>query len=91
MGSNRKKSAKWLLNVVFVGFCLLLLLFLYLAPEETTTPLPHDDIHGPFHLIESKKEADKHCVECHHETGSSPLPDDHPPPFRCLFCHKRNR
>ncbi|PID41392.1 MAG: hypothetical protein CR981_03455 [Proteobacteria bacterium] len=79
-----------LLNICFAVLSLALLLFLLQAPEETTSPLPDDQIHARFHLIRSKREADKHCASCHSENGESPLPDGHPPPFRCLFCHKRN-
>lgn len=90
MGNNIKTNRKLFINTAFVLFCLSLLLFLYLAPEETTAPLPGDGVHEKFHLIESKKEADKLCVECHYEEGSVPLPEIHPPPYRCLFCHKRD-
>jgi hypothetical protein len=90
MGNNIKTNRKLFINTAFVLFCLSLLLFLYLAPEETTSPLPGDGVHEKFHLIESKKEADKLCVECHYEEGPAPLPEDHPPPYRCLFCHKRD-
>lgn len=83
-------SRKVMLNVLFLLFCILLLAFLFAAPEETTTPLPADEIHAQFQAIKSKKEADRLCVECHQENGSAPLADDHPPPYRCLFCHKRN-
>ena len=81
---------KHILNGAFILFCGAILLFLSRAPEETTTPLPRDDIHERFHQIKSKKEADALCVECHHQDRSAPLPDDHPPPYRCLFCHKRS-
>lgn len=90
MGNNIKTNRKLFINTAFVLFCLSLLLFLYLAPEETTSPLPGDGVHEKFHLIESKKEADKLCVECHYEEGPAPLSEDHPPPYRCLFCHKRD-
>ena len=79
---------KWL-NGGFVLACAGLLLFLYLAPEETTSPLPVDDLHQEFHAMESKKEADKLCAQCHSQGGESPLPENHPDPYRCLFCHKR--
>jgi hypothetical protein len=85
----KRPSKKVLINVLFLVICTLLLIFLYLAPEESTSRLPEDDIHAEFHLIESKKEADKHCVSCHGEGQDLPLPEDHPPPYRCLFCHKR--
>ena len=84
----KKKS---LINATFVLVCLSLLVFLYLAPEETTTRLPLDDTHRVFHQIASKKEADKLCVTCHAEDRQAPLPEEHPPPYRCLFCHKRNQ
>jgi hypothetical protein len=62
-----------------------------MAPKETTSPLPHDDIHNPFFAIESKKEAEKSCLSCHDQGQEAPLPDNHPPKYRCLFCHKRSR
>ena len=84
-GANKKI----LVNLSFVTVCAGLLLFLYLAPEETTTPLPEDDIHLEFHQIESKKAADALCIDCHSQEGGMELPDNHPDPYRCLFCHKR--
>lgn len=86
MGKNKRR----IINITFILFCFFLLLFLYFAPEETTSPLPTDELHEKFHLIKSKKEADSQCVACHNNAGESPLPEEHPPPFRCLFCHKRN-
>jgi len=79
---------KWL-NLAFLMTCAGLLVFLYLAPEETTSSLPKDETHLEFHHIASKKEAEKNCIGCHDEGGEAPLPDTHPDPFRCLFCHKR--
>lgn len=87
-----KKSSptrRKLFNLGFIVFSAGLLIVLYLAPEETTSPLPTDELHQKFHQIESKKEADKLCVQCHSQEGDSPLPEDHPDPYRCLFCHKR--
>lgn len=78
-----------LFNVAFAVVCSALLVFLYLAPEETTSHLPKDETHMEFHQIKSKKEADSMCIQCHSQDGDMPLPDDHPDPFRCLFCHKR--
>ncbi len=86
LGSSRAK----LINLAFFLVCVAILAFLLAAPEETTTPLPHDDIHEPFHAIADRKEAEASCLTCHGEDGEVPLPADHPPPFRCLFCHKRN-
>lgn len=84
-----KSSRRRLLNIGFVLLCAALLIFLYLAPEETTSPLPSDSIHQEFHAIKSKKAADALCSSCHGENGEVPLPPDHPDPYRCLFCHKR--
>ena len=86
---NSAKSSKKLVNVAFIALCAGLLIFLYLAPEETTSPLPKDETHLKFHQIQSKKEADKLCAECHAPNGDVPLPETHPDPYRCLFCHKR--
>ena len=86
---NISPTQKKLFNAGFAILCVGLLIFLYLAPEESTSPLPSDEIHQEFHQIKSKKEADKRCVECHSQDGEAPLPEDHPDPYRCLFCHKR--
>lgn len=86
---HRSTQKRTLINLVFIAGCLVLLLVLYLAPEETTTPLPEDEIHWEFHQIDSKKEADARCFDCHSTEGGMPLPDEHPDPYRCLFCHKR--
>lgn len=88
MKKKTPQNKKWI-NAGFVVLCAALLLFLYMAPEETTSPLPEDEIHLQFHQIKSKKEADKLCSACHSEDGEMPLPADHPDPYRCLFCHKR--
>jgi hypothetical protein len=82
----RKKS--WLLNLMFLLICGGILLFLYNAPPETTAKLPHDEIHNKYFDM-GKKEAEKECENCHKPTGDAPLPKDHPPKYRCLFCHKR--
>ena len=36
-----------------------------------------------------KKEAEQYCTECHGEDKMVPFPENHPPKYRCLFCHKR--
>ena len=67
-----------------------LLVFLAMAPEETTQPVPKDEIHQKFYDIvkaDGKKAAEKFCEDCHNE-DDMPLSEDHPPKFRCLFCHK---
>ena len=78
-----------IINSLFVILCGGILLFLYNAPEETTAFLPHDTNHSRFFEIKSKKEAEKTCVECHDTGKIAPLPESHPPKYRCLFCHKR--
>ncbi len=85
-----KKKRFRIVNFAFALLCLSVLLFLLLAPEETTTPLPVDEVHLPLHRIAAKKEAETQCRHCHRPTGEAPLSEDHPPPYRCLFCHKRD-
>lgn len=77
------------LNIVFILTCAAILLFLLKAPDESTSRLPLDDIHQQFQAGMGKKEAEQHCGRCHGPEGDSPLPEGHPPPYRCLFCHKR--
>ncbi len=75
-------------NIVFLILCGGLFLFLWRAPEESTARIPYDDIHQKFYTMK-KKTADKQCSSCHYEEGDAPLPEDHPPKYRCLFCHKK--
>ncbi len=82
------KKKNLLYNVLFVIICGGLLIFLLMAPPETTAPLPRDDNHQRFFQIK-KKAAEKECGSCHDADKEAPLPDDHPPKYRCLFCHKR--
>ena len=78
-----------LINIGFIIGCAAILIFLLNAPEETTSPLPHDENHNEFFAIESKKDAEKFCLNCHDQAAQAPLPENHPPKYRCLFCHKR--
>ena len=91
MGNNQPAKNKkiLLLNVLFVVIIAAIITFLALAPKETTPYLPHDDLHRDFLKIESKKQAEQFCAACHNENGTAPLSQQHPPKFRCLFCHKR--
>lgn len=82
-----KKRKIVLLNIIFVAVILAILLFLWNAPEETTPRLPPDENHQPFFPMD-RQEAETHCESCHQPGGIRPLPEDHPPTFRCLFCHK---
>ena len=84
-----KKKKTFILNFLFIMICGSLFIFLLRAPEETTAHLPKDDDHKRFFSIKSKKEAEKFCSECHSPDADSPLPEKHPPKYRCLFCHKR--
>ena len=34
-------------------------------------------------------DTEKHCGACHAPEGQAPLPEGHPPKYRCLFCHKK--
>lgn len=85
----KNKKTRWLINAAFMAFCVGILVFLFNAPKETTSPLPHDEVHQPFFVIASKKEAERSCLTCHDQDKKAPLPENHPPKYRCLFCHKR--
>lgn len=86
---GKKRWAIRALNLVFVLVCTGLFLFLWQAPPVATPPLPKDEEHAPFFPL-PKKEAEKQCASCHGPGMSNPLPEKHPPPHRCLFCHRRN-
>ncbi len=86
-----QNNKKFLLNIVFILICLSILGILFNAPEETTAKLPLDENHMRFQNDMDKKEAEGHCGQCHSPQGKSPLPEGHPPKYRCLFCHKRQR
>lgn len=87
---TKGKKKTLALNVAFICCTAAILIFLLKAPEETTSPLPQDENHQEFFAIASKKEAEKGCTSCHDDGGMAPLPEEHPPKYRCLFCHKRN-
>ena len=88
MKPDRKKVIVY--NILFVAVCTGLFLFLWNAPPETTAYLPHDSNHERF-MPMGKKEAEKFCNECHAPDAIAPLPEDQPPKYRCLFCHKRDQ
>ena len=85
MGGPKKRS--WIYTALFIAASLLILLFLWNAPPETTKRVPRDENHARL-LKMKRKEAERHCEECHSEEGGMPLPKEHPPKYRCLFCHK---
>jgi len=83
---DKKKTLVY--NILFAAVCGGLLIFLFNAPEETTKKLPRDAKHLKFYAM-GKKEAEKFCEDCHNKDGEVPLPEHHPPKYRCLFCHKK--
>lgn len=85
---DQKKKNTLLYNIIFVIICGALLVFLLRAPEESTARMPYDDNHADFYGM-GKKEAEKFCESCHNPEGDVPLPETHPPKYRCLFCHKK--
>lgn len=82
------KQRNILYNGLFFVACGAILVFLLYAPPETTKPLPNNEDHLRF-MTMKKKEAEKYCETCHTVGGKAPLPANHPPKYRCLFCHKR--
>jgi len=75
--------------LMLLGACVLLI-FLWMAPEESTSPVPKDEIHSRFYDLvktDGKKTAEKFCEDCHN-AEQIPFSKDHPSKFRCLFCHK---
>ncbi len=89
MEHQEKKKKLLIPNLIFALVCCGILLFLLRAPEESTVRLPKDEKHKEFFSIKSKKEAEKFCNQCHGEKKDAALPANHPPKYRCLFCHKR--
>jgi len=82
------QQKKLLANGLFIVVGIAILGFLLDAPPETTKPLPHDQNHERFMTMD-KKEAERLCEDCHGPGKQAQLSADHPPPYRCLFCHKR--
>lgn len=83
------KKNTLLYNILFLLLCGGLFMFLWNAPDETTTRVPYDDVHQKFYSMK-KSAADKQCSSCHNPEGVLPLPDHHPAKYRCLFCHKKS-
>jgi len=86
---NGSKRNVLLYNILFLAVGAGIIIFLLAAPPETTVKLPHDELHEKFFSMH-KKQAEKFCAKCHNPDGESPLPQGHPPKYRCLFCHKRS-
>ncbi|PLX75967.1 MAG: cytochrome C [Desulfuromonas sp.] len=76
---------------IFVALIVIVLgIFIAISGEEKTVRVPTDPTHAAFpDMVErlGKKETEGFCRECH-DTEEMPLSAEHPPPFRCLFCHK---
>lgn len=78
-------------DLLFIALVVLVFgIFFAISGEEKTTRVPQDEIHMKFREMadtEGKKATEKFCKDCHNEENL-PLSEGHPPPFRCLFCHK---
>jgi len=85
MPEAKKNSAIY--TVIFFIICGSIFLFLWNAPPETTVRMLRDDIHTKYYPMD-KKEAEKECQNCHNPQKIA-FPKDHPPKYRCLFCHKK--
>ncbi len=87
-----KLVAKDLLFLVFVAAVLVVVILI--SGKETTKKVPFDATHrATYAVLEktgSRKEAERGCENCHN-ARMNPLPANHPPKDRCLFCHKMEK
>jgi len=90
MTESIAKKKTFLYNLIFLLACGGIFLFLWNAPPETTAKLPHDEKHLKLYEMD-KKEAEKFCQDCHNPESDVPLSKEHPPKYRCLFCHKKQK
>ncbi len=77
-------------DLLFVALAVIIVLVLWFAPPETTTKVPADETHRGLEAIlarEGKKATEQSCRTCHNDQDL-PLSENHPPKYRCLFCHK---
>lgn len=77
-------------DIMLLIGALILIGILWMAPEESTKPVPKDETHLKFYDMvrnDGKKAAEKFCEECHN-ADNVPFSEEHPSKFRCLFCHK---
>lgn len=88
MTAHKGGKRIYIYNALFLIICAAIFLFLWNAPPETTAKMPYDGIHSRFYPM-AKKDAEKQCETCHNPDGEAPLPANHPPKYRCLFCHKK--
>jgi hypothetical protein len=81
----RKADILFIIMIPAVVLCLWLL-----TTEQTTLRIPLDDDHRESlqaYRTGGKKAAEQVCGTCHSDEGL-PLSEDHPPKYRCMFCHK---
>ncbi|XOF32645.1 MAG: hypothetical protein ACL93V_11485 [Candidatus Electrothrix sp. YB6] len=83
-----KKKHLLVYHIIFILICSGLFYFLWTAPPGTTPLMPRNAAHERF-MDMDKKQAEEYCRECHAEGKAKPLSEQHPQPYRCLFCHKR--
>lgn len=88
MSQSLSGKKAFFFNLIFLLVCGGIFLFLWEAPPETTAKLPHDENHIKFYDMDKKK-AETFCQACHNPDGVMPLSKEHPPKYRCLFCHKK--
>ena len=78
------------IDFLFIAAAGVVVLFFLAAPPESILRTPYNEEHKEFNAIlarEGKKAVEKFCDECHSDEAI-PLSKDHPPKYRCLFCHK---
>ena len=77
-------------DLLFVAIAAIIVLVLWAAPPETTIRVPYDDTHRELKATlehKGKKATEEICRTCHNDKDL-PLSKNHPPKYRCLFCHK---
>ena len=77
-------------DLLFIALAAGIVVFLLAAPPESTLKVPCDDTHREYKAMldkQGKKATEEVCRTCHNDKDL-PLSKDHPPKYRCLFCHK---
>jgi hypothetical protein len=81
----RRADILFIVLIPTVVLCLWLL-----TTEQTTVRIPADETHHEALQAfrdDGKKAAEKVCRTCH-AADRQPLSKNHPPGYRCMFCHK---